>query len=252
MKKVITAVFILSAIVLSYISIAGTGNLGSTNDIHKTPIDGAQEYKQLYNQYLRRAPTINISGTITVYDSDKELSVKESAPFAFLRSGINSYYKLNYLQFISDSTTTIQLDTVNRYIVLSMDSNRQSGLSSSSILPFESMFTDTSQYQLQLAVVEKDGNQRTLQITSDINPEIKSVIITYNSKSYMVEAVDISLWKSGDGEGDDGYWLSRISYNYGSAVALDASSMIREIVRITEGKAEGLGRYRDYEISVSN
>jgi hypothetical protein len=83
----------------------------------KLPSPG-DEYRKIMEQFNGHDSAIDLSGTIKIYDKEDQEALKETSTFRFIRSGRQYFMQLSYLQTFCNGSVILQLDTVNKLIVL--------------------------------------------------------------------------------------------------------------------------------------
>ena len=213
-----------------------------------------EEFKKLMKRYGQANDSLAlVTGTIRIYDEENKGKLKETSSFRYLRSGAGYYMQLSYLQTFCDGKWVVQLDTVNRQIVVEKARGQFPGGMINPAMAQESFFSDTARFRIT-GVVKTEGNQRSLRLQSELNPETRYSTLFYDTLSYRLSKAEIERWKPGaaaDEKGDK-IWLVKIDYQYPPAETMDLRRRIRSMVSVDGGKPTLTVAYRDYELNVNN
>lgn len=212
--------------------------------------DARQEIEKIYSLYNKQDTSFTIRGVIRLLDSEKDNAVKEVTPFVYTKHQAQYYSSLGYVQTLCANGMGIQLDTVNRYIVVSRVDPSLLDNSQNSLLPFTQFMQDTATYKTTIAAVQK-GREYAITITSEASPDIKKATIFYHPATYRIIKSEIEWWKSataGLNENEqDQTWVTRIEYEHTTATGETAAERINKIVVSMNGKIEPAPAYRGYE-----
>jgi len=213
--------------------------------------EARQEYLRVLQQYKDRDTSIDLAGTIHIYDGEQNNVMKEQSGFRMIRQGRQYYMQLSYLQTFCDGIVTVQLDTVGRTITFSNpvgDTAKEKGI-------FDLIFTDTAGFTIS-GSVSPQGADRTLHLKSDFNPGIQSFSLTYDTASYRLSKAEIVWWKNSspqeEEDGSDKVWLTKIDYHYQPFHGLDLAEMVRKIVNVKDGHVVPTEHYKDYQLKISS
>ena len=216
--------------------------------------DAKEELRKIYGLYSKPDTSLSIKGIIRLYDRENKDALKEQTPFSYSKKGMQVYSQLGYMETFVDDSIVVQLDTVNKYIIVSKTDMSQVQASSQPGLPFEKFMQDTSAFKVEVTVAEKN-KQRTLTIKSELNPEIKSSIIYYDPVSYKILKAEIEWWKEAivyeNEDTDKKTWLTIMDYTYPLAPGLTVQEKIKKIIVWKDGKAEPAPAYKDYQVHIT-
>jgi len=250
---------ILSALLLSLLTAATAGyrwwkSRDKTPALQRVLPSAPEELQKLIQQYRRKADSsASVAGTIRIYDRENKDLLKESKTFRYLRYGMEYYMQLSSLQFFCDGIWLVQLDTVNRQIVVEKAPPGGPGGMMSLAPPPEIFFSDTARLRIS-GTVMAEGDQRSLRLQSELNPEIRSSTLFYDTLSYQLNKAEIERWKPGTSpdEKGDKIWLVKIDYQYPPAEKMDLRKKIKSIVSIDGHRVIPGAAYRDYEVNANN
>jgi hypothetical protein len=250
---------ILSALLLSMLT-AATAGYRWWKDREKTPAlqsvlpSAPEELQKLIQRYRREADSsASVAGTIRIYDRENKDLLKESRTFRYIRCGMGYYVQLSSLQIFCDGIWLVQLDSVNRQIVVEKAPPGGPGGMMNIAAPPETFFSDTARFRIS-GVVMAEGDQRSLRLQSELNPEIRSSTLFYDTLSYQLSKAEIERWKPGTApdEKGDKIWLVKIDYRYPPAEKMDLRMKIKSIVAIDGRRVTPGAAYRDYELNANN
>jgi hypothetical protein len=210
-----------------------------------------EEFARLYDRLNGKDSTLNLSGTIRLYDSETPNSIKETTPFSFTRSGSSFVSLLGSMQTMSNGHVFIQLDTTNRYLMVSpIDENALSS-SAKAVMPFDALFSDTATFRMS-GKVGGSATERFIELTSDFSPEIKSMTIYYDPANYMITHAELQWWKNNmipNNAKEPDTWITKIQYSYPLFIGLDIEDKISDIITINKNTVEPAAPYRDYRFN---
>ncbi len=211
------------------------------------PLEPQSEYKKIIEAF-KNSSHLNVSGTIRIYDKENNNALKEENGFYYERDGNAYYSQISYLRTFCDGNIVMQLDTVNRYIIISkLNDKKNQPAAQQSIDVF---FNDTSTFKIT-GTVSLSGKNRTLTIQNDLNPKVKMMRVTYDGSSYKVLASEIEFWKSTSVEelsNPDKIWLAKVSYSY-SAKPSQIKEMMRKVVAIdSQNHVTINAKYKGYQV----
>ena len=89
--------------------------IGGDTNIH---LSAEEEYKKITATFFDKNTNQHIEGEITLYDGENTSKEKEKSSFVFINYGQTFYSRLGYLQTFSNGNFVVQLDTVNKYLVI--------------------------------------------------------------------------------------------------------------------------------------
>ena len=262
---------ILSVLLLSFLTAATAGyrwwKAQAPAPERELP-SAVEELKKVMQQYRRIADTsASVAATIRIYDLENKAALKETRTFRYVRCGAGYYAQLSYLQTFCDGKWIVQLDTVNRQIGVTKLARDAAGTNlsgaSGTIAPggaawigggsLEALFSDTARFRTT-GTVTAEGDQRALHMHSDLNPEIRSVALYYDTLAYHLYRTEIEYWKPTARLDDksDKVWLAKIEYHYPQAEKMDIRRMFTAIVTIDGRKVTVGAAYRDYQLNLNN
>lgn len=246
-RWVILTVAILFA--CAYLTYASSKSWRNGNfSANELPKDLKQELKNLTLRYADSS--LHISGVIRLYDLENDGQFKEESPFTFIRNGKSYFSQLDYLCQFANESMIIQLDSINKSIVVSKNEGLDISLSGD-LFPFDQYFTDSAEFRVTGTVAEK-GKQRILELRSDFTPAIKVTRIVYDPVTYTIKETEIEWWKEQlFREEKDGKkcWLTKIDYSYGKPGSTSIDSLINSVIE-TQPKIKLKGSYSDYSLDV--
>jgi len=207
-----------------------------------------EEFKKLYERSMRQDSSIDLSGTILLYDGENRSKVKESNVFHFIKNTTGSYSQLGYLQSFSDGELLVELDTVNRLLVVA-GGRQQTGIMKTQP-SVDALFSDTAAWRVTGIISERD-HQRVIRFSSNLNPAIRSYSLIYDPATYRPTGAEIEWWKDAvvyDTTHTNRVWITRISYQYHPPSELHVDEMIGRIITLENGHAVPAGTYKDYRM----
>jgi hypothetical protein len=243
MKKKNKALLLLTLLVL-----AGFIAVGNWYERINESIDSKEEFRKLYQGFNTGGNQLHITGTIRLLDKEQNDKLTEETSFEYVSSSLAYYSRLDYVQTFSDGQLAVQLDTVNKYVMVSPVEAQQMQAAGNAMFPFEQFLSDTSQFKVHLTAGEREG-WRWLRINSELNPEIKTCMIIYDPLSYEVKEVEVEWWKEPvlEEEIDEKKcWLSKIEYRYHATSSLNIRERIGRILKVNKDKIELTERYKEY------
>lgn len=259
MKKTKMVIPVVIVLVLSgFFAVANNYHwFGWHTDTGKSILpDAKDEMRKLYSLYNKQDSSFNIKGIIRLFDRENKNVLKEETPFLYSKQGRQFSSQLGYLQTFLIDSLLIQLDTLNKYIIVSKadDQLGNAPAVAETGLPFEKFMQDTSLFKIE-AIVSDSDKQRMLKIKSDLNPEIKALSIFYDPLTYTIKRVETEWWKDGgmyDSKNDgDKTWLTIIDYAYPARVDLSATEKVNKIIVRNDERISPAPAYKDYEIRVT-
>jgi hypothetical protein len=219
------------------------------SEIKKELPAASEEYRRIMERYAGADSNLDLSGNILIYDGENKYSLKERSSFSYIRSGRQYYYRLSRLQTFCDGSTVLQLDTVNKRIIVSTASHSQAS-NDPGTMPFDRLFSDTARFRINGAVSEQ-GSERVLRIQSDYNPGMRSYSLRYDTTNYRLLKAEVEWWKTIPLKNGDTnkIWLAKIDYRYQEPGRLDMDKKIREVISKTDGQVKPSLRYKDYQVN---
>jgi len=252
-KKKTIAITIVLLVAISFLGIAQSrGWINWLDKKMDTAQDGREELKKLYGHYMGEKANFDISGTIFLYDMEHNNALKEQAAYRNIKSGNNLFTQMAWQKTYVLDSLVVQLDTVNKIIIVSTINADFLPANNESPFPFEKFLADTSDFKITATVTDK-GAERILKLRNELMPEIKTVFIYYNPVDYTISKTEIEWWKEqGVTEKADEKkcWLSRINYIHSPASSFNIANEIAKIITVKGQIAEPTEKYKDYEITV--
>ncbi|MBL7740730.1 MAG: hypothetical protein JNK14_16040 [Chitinophagaceae bacterium] len=252
-KLVIPALIIL--VLSGLFAVANTYHWFGMNRNNTADLPAAkEELRKVFARFSDPASIIHIRGTIRLFDRENNDALKEQISFSYSKQGQQFSSRVGYVQtFVADSLA-IQLDTVNKYIILSRVDKGSELLTAQTALPFEKFMQDTSAFKIE-AVVAQNNKERSLAIKSELSPEIKMTTIFYDPVTYTIKRAEIEWWKEPlvykNEEDFKRTWLTVLEYTYPLSGGASVSEKIRKIIIQKDGKIEPGPAYRDYQVQSS-
>lgn len=251
---------ILSLLLLSILTVA-TAGYRWWKVRHDTPPralpPAVEELKKVVSQYRRLSDTTaSVAATIRIYDPENKSALKETRTFRYCRSGAGYYMQFSYLQTFCDGNWVVQLDTVHRQIGVARVAPGAS-MAGAAFMggSLETLFSDTARFRVYGTVTTGSGSQRRLRLQSELNPEVRSATLYYDTLAYRLDRSEIEWWKPSarpDDKDNSRVWLAKIEYRYPPAEKVDIPGRMRAIVN-TEGQTVRIGAaYSDYQLNLSN
>lgn len=212
----------------------------------------SEEYGKLLRRFQAGGADMDISGTIRIYDQERESSLKEEKPFHFCRSGRQYFSQLSYLRTYSDGGLVLELDTVHRRMEVSKAP--AGGLDSAlAKIPVEMLFSDTARCKLSGQVEEK-GVERVLSLHNDYSPAVRVCRVYYDKTSYLLHRMEIEWWKdrSGLDTSANRVWLAKVDYTYQAPAACKPGDEMRRYIHVgTGGDIKATSAYSGYQVNVT-
>jgi hypothetical protein len=213
----------------------------------------SEEYQRIISRNKGADSALEIVGTIRVYDMEDKGSLKETSTFRCVRSGKQFYTQLSYVQTFCNGTIVLQLDTVNKRIMLSAADPHATPENFMPAGQIGLLFSDTAQFRISGAVTE-NGSERSLTLKSDFNPGVRSSTLIYDTLTYRVRQARIEWWKSLPGVEEPSnakMWRTTIDFQYHPAQHLDMDKKIGAVMVVVNGNVNLREQYRDYQVNTS-
>ena len=133
----------------------------------------------------------------------------------------------------------VQVDTVEKYIMVSKVQDTAKAPVEIGV-PYEKFLRDTAAFKIELVLTGKN-TERSISIRSELNPDIKSSIVYYDTTSYRIRRMETIWWKEGvvynDTASQKKTWLSVMDYTYAPVQATLVEDAIRRYITINaQGK----------------
>ena len=212
----------------------------------------SSEYDRLRQRFQVTDSAMDISGTIRIYDGERDGLLKEAKPFRAFRRGRQWFSQLSYLQTYCDGELVLVLDTVHRQIEVSKLKPGGSRGPLATNMSAAMLFSDTAQFRLS-GSVEQEPGQRILTLRSDLNPEIKVCRVYYDTASYRLHQTEIEWWKDRVGRDTSGsnIWLARLDYVYRPRSTQDIGREMRRYITPGSDGIKPATGYSDYHVKVN-
>jgi hypothetical protein len=212
----------------------------------------ATEYARLLEHFRGIDSSMDISGTIRIYDGEKGEVLKQTSPFRSFRRGRAYFSELSYLRTYFDGELILIVDTVHRRLEVSRPIEQSSPGASMAGLPTDVLFDDSTRFGLSGSVAQLYG-QRVLTLRSDLSPEIRLCRLYYDTISYRLQRSEIEWWKDRMGRDTSAgnIWLAKVDYGYRPRAAEDIAAEMRVYIIQEAGKIRPAARYADYQIKVN-
>ncbi len=235
------------------ITMAGNNADWFGKEEHVVQPNARAEFQQLCARYLQHDTVLNLGGNIRLYDGEDRRQVKEQSSFELIKQGNGMYTRLSHLQTFANEQLMVQLDTVNRIMVIAEAMENQTRNGSSLQQSVDLLFSDTAAFRL---VGEVTGNEleRTLSFKSDFNPEIRQYRISYDAKTYQLKNATIEWWKDAmvsDSTNANRVWVTQIDYRYRQTAGRGVNDMMREVVALRGKEVIPTDKYKDYEVHIA-
>jgi hypothetical protein len=211
--------------------------------------DAKEELSKIYAVYGKADTSFTMKGRIRLFDREQKDSLAEEMPLFYCRQGAAFYGQLGYMQSFFDDGLLVQLDTVNKYIIVSKVEKEAAPVASSGF-PLEKFMEDTSAFKIQAAVIDEKSTERVMTIKSELTPEIKSTTIFYDPVTYVIKRAKIEWWKDALVAGEDGNktWLTVIEYSYPAGRQVPIAEQVKKIITRKNDEVAPAPGYQNYEI----
>jgi hypothetical protein len=254
-RKTILLLCFLLLVLAGVIAAVGTRLRGTVVDGGsglRTLPPASEEYGKLLRRFRAGGADMEISGTIRIYDQEREGVLKEDKPFQFCRSGRQFFSQLSYLRTYSDGDLVLELDTVHQQMAVSKAP--AGGLDSAlAKMPVEMLFSDTARYKLSGQVEEK-GGERMLSLHNDYSPAVRVCRVYYDTASYLLRRMEIEWWKdqSGLDTAANKTWLAKVDYVYHTPAGSRPGDEMRRYIHVgTGGEITATSAYSGYQVNVT-
>lgn len=255
MKRVkswlLVSVLLISA---GLVAIAGNYKKWFTNttQVVEQP-DAKTEFRKIGERFLMHDTLLNINGTIKLYDGEKPTVLKEENSFQLIKEPGHIYNRLGYIQTFYSENRMIQLDTVNQLLVVAATGSPQPGLANALQPSTDALFSDTAAFTTT-GVVTGDSRERTLSLTSELQPEIKVYRITYDAATYRIRRTVIEWWKDGvvsNTTQSSQVWITQIDYQYLPESKQKVAELLKNVVTTNQHGIQPTERYKDYQLHIA-
>ena len=210
------------------------------------------EFGRILEQFRVRDTAMDISGTIHIYDQERDGLLKETRPFRFVRKGEGYVSQLSCIRTYCDGKRVLVVDTLNRDIQIYKYEVAGPQADLLAKMSPQLLFSDTARLKLS-GSVQQLGAERILAVHSDYSPEIKVYRIYYDTASYRPQRMEIEWWKdrSGMDTTSNRIWLAKVDYTYRRRSGLDIGSEMRSYVTIGPDGVKPTARYADFHVTVN-
>jgi hypothetical protein len=243
---------------LLLLALAGVTAAGLVNHWWGKPLNvqvrelpaAADEYARIINRYSTMDTAMDISGTIQIYDGEKDGSLKEKNSFEAVHYGRKYYWQLSYMRTYCDGNLILMVDTVHRRLQVSkLRTSGSSGFPAGLAVTLGSLFNDTSSFKLT-GEVEEQGPGRILTIHSDFAPAVRVCRLYYDTASYRLSHSEIECWKdrSGKDTTTGKIWLAKVEYNYRPCKERDIGKEMWSYIAREKNVIKATGQYVGYSV----
>ncbi|MBV4358903.1 hypothetical protein [Pinibacter aurantiacus] len=212
--------------------------------------DLKEELRKMYSNTLTDS-TIGVAATIRLFDGENPTIKKEEKTFSFYKSGEKLYSRLDNMQTLSDGKIVVQLDTVNKFVVVAAASAGEN-MQMASPLMLQQLVSDSALSSITGFVEEENGNHIAT-FSNPNTPQIKSCSFTYDTLRYAISKASMAWWKDGvatDTTNAKRVWLTNIDYKKVMDVKYDVDAMINEIVIVKDNNVTLTEKYKDFQLRV--
>jgi hypothetical protein len=247
---------LLALIVLAgVLTAAGNYNWsgGMAGNLVNPPL-AKDELKKLYAVYANPDSSLYTKGMVRLYDGEKNNKIMEEMAFSYLKKKKQFISQLGALQSLMGNSLFVQVDTVEKYIMVSKVKDTAKAPVEIGV-PYEKFLRDTAAFKIELVLTGKK-TERSISIRSELNPEIKSSIVYYDTTTYKIRRMETIWWKDGvvynDTASQKKTWLSVMDYTYSPVPATLVEDAIRRYITINaQGKAEATPAFLSYDLRSS-
>ena len=210
------------------------------------------EYSRLFQRMQVTDSAMDISGTIHIYDGERDGLLKETKSFRAFRQGRQWYYQLSYLQTWCDGDLVLVLDTLHRQMEVSKPVAGRGQGPLAANMPSAMLFNDSAQFRIS-GSVEQDQTERILTLRSDYSPEIKVCRLYYDTASYRLHRTEIEWWKDRVGRDTAGsnIWLAKLDYVYRPRSTQGIGQEMRSYIVLGPDGIKPADRYSNYHVKVN-
>jgi hypothetical protein len=237
---------IMTAALIALTFLAVAGNYTRWFRVAPRIPDARTELRKLHERYAREA--VHLQGTIRLYDKENDV-LKEENTFELVKDKDQVYLRLSYLQTFIVNDLVVELDTVNRYVFVSRMEDAVSA-GGSPLFLMDSLFSEKAPFKIAGSVSAIDA-RRSLRLTSDLHPEIRSFTITYDTATYRVHETEIEWWKAGTAPDEmqgNPVWQARVTYSHLPDPLLRVKDEIAGIITVAKREVRLAERYSDYQL----
>lgn len=207
--------------------------------------DAKEVFKKLYSKFTDFNAELNLGGTVTLTEEDK---LKERTSFHLVRRGYRVYHRFDVMQQISNDKIMVQLDTLNKYLVIAKADKQWLKQQKAGVLPFAAMLNDTASFKMRL--IQDEGKQ-ALEIINMVQPEIRSCKLVYDPVSYTLQKAVVQWWKHPGSIDHSDYWETTVEYQYNAQQDIDVEELLNGIVRVSKKGIEVNPAYAEYQVEIA-
>lgn len=245
MREIKKIWFFIGFVILSSITYA-TYQYWEKGFIANATLDGKAELQKLYANYLGK-DSFTLSGKIYLLDNADDPQAREETVFNFQKEGNRIFSQIGILNTYVTKDLVVQLDTLNRIILVSDNSPFKN-----SLLPFDMFMSDTATFKTSVDI-SGSGDDQILEIKSELNPSIQSCKIHYDPSTLEIKSTEIRWAKElsfGNEEKNANGWITKTKYDGKPAIRINIEEEIYKIIKINKGKVELYPAFLDYQLHV--
>ncbi|OQP63236.1 hypothetical protein A3860_25440 [Niastella vici] len=255
MQKKKAIIFIILAVAVSGLSVAGslTGWFNKAEVVNELP-GAKEEYQRIYDR-IKNDTSLNLEAAINLYDGEAPSAIMETTTCRYIKRQNKYYSQFSYLQTFCNGNLMVQLDTVNKVVVVSPVKGEKKRNKRFMEPTIDMLFNEQADFRITGKVTQKNDNEREISCQSDFNPEIRSFDITYDPVTYQVKRATIQWWKEGsmtEQPAANKVWISHIDYRQMPPATINIDEEISKIITIKKDQIEPAVGYQDYQLHVSN
>lgn len=250
MKKIVLS--LLSLLILTGILAAAVHYHHLHKPASNTPAgplpSGSVEFRKILQRLNGPDSAVEVYGSIRIYDGEDSSRLKETSTFCMLRSGRKYYYQLSCLQTICNGSILLQIDTMNKTLAVKRVTDtieKMRGLMSN-MLPGDTLAAGIS------AVVSREHGQRVLRLRNEMQPEVRTFSLVYDTVDYRMRRAEVEWWKPGTGMPDSlsqRVWITKIDYHYRQSRPEVIDDKLRKVVAVKDNKIKLMPLYEGYRLS---
>ncbi|RXK85267.1 hypothetical protein [Filimonas effusa] len=216
----------------------------------------AEEYKKLFSTFLLEDSLMHVEGQIELFDAQKPEVIKETLPFSYAKNGNGLIETLGGMQTISNGHLVLQLDTVNHYIMLGLQSDTTLAALKANCFPLKQLVNDDSANYKIWVTTAAEPAQRRLILMNALTPEIKEYRINYDTASYHIQYCEIEWWKnpaaSANGSGTEQTLITKTYYRYLPALRFNPEEEMKKIITLKDNTLQPAKAYQSYKLYADN
>ncbi len=210
----------------------------------------ASEYGKLIRQFRLADSTLEVSGTIRIYDEEKRGDLQETKTFRSFSKGEQYYSQLSYMRTYCDGSLVLAVDSVHRQMTVSKVTPGSGATPGGMAL--DGLFSDTATFRLSGEIRDVRG-ERVMSMRNDYQPGIRECRMYYDTMSYRLHRAEIEWWKDRTGRDRTAgrIWLARVDYVYHSPGPEDIAESMRQYIRLGPDGVRPTDAYAGYGIKVN-